>query len=470
MSGRRYSGRHYRRRRSPVPGILLLIVAAALVLGALAIFTDVFKKDRPADRADDPAVTQPDDTQKPDDAQQPSGGADGQDGQTGGDTQQPDNSGSQTGSKTLDTITTDATPYQSGGVYIVGDTGFEMYNYVDSLAKNYGEIVTSVADQLSGVSTVYALAVPLSSGITLPDALYSDIPGSDQAQAEKDILAAMGKNVKTVPLHDVMMSHRGEYIYFRTDHHWTARGAYEAYIAFCKSAGLTPVSLEEMEHQQIDGFLGTFYSQTHDSQLAQTPDFVEYFVPPVQTTTTRYQTGAPFTPIDSSIFASYATGGQNTYSVFLHGDFPLTHIQTDNRTGRKILLVKESYGNAFAPFLACNFDEVYIVDQRYFELGLVDFVKEHGITDLLFLNNIFAVNTDVRIRELSRIQNQRYQPISQQPVQQPTQQTQEIEKEAEEQREEMSNQSKEQAEKQENETPSKPSKTGEVPRRLGRRE
>ena len=164
MSGRRYSGRHYRRRRSPVPGILLLIVAAALVLGALAIFTDVFKKDGPADRADDPAVTQPDDTQKPDDAQQPSGGADGQDGQTGGDTQQPDNSGSQTGSKTLDTITTDATPYQSGGVYIVGDTGFEMYNYVDSLAKNYGEIVTSVADQLSGVSTVYALAVPLSSG------------------------------------------------------------------------------------------------------------------------------------------------------------------------------------------------------------------------------------------------------------------------------------------------------------------
>lgn len=70
MSGRRYSGRHYRRRRSPVPAILLLIVAAALVLGALAIFTDVFKKDKPADKADDPAVTQPDDTQKPDDAQQ----------------------------------------------------------------------------------------------------------------------------------------------------------------------------------------------------------------------------------------------------------------------------------------------------------------------------------------------------------------------------------------------------------------
>lgn len=110
------------------------------------------------------------------------------------------------------------------------------------------------------------------------------------------------------------------------------------------------------------------------------------------------------------------------------------------------------------------------MDQRYFELGLVDFVKENGITDLLFLNNIFAVNTDVRIRELSRIQNQSYQPISQQPVQQPTQQPQEIEKEAEEQREEMSSQPEEQAEKQEKEIQPKPSKTEEPPRRLGHRE
>ena len=158
-----------------------------------------------------------------------------------------------------------------------------------------------------------------------------------------------------------------------------------------------------MEHHQIDGFLGTFYSQTHDQQLAATPDFVEYFVPPVEYTAWRYSTGSPYTPVESSLFASYATSGPNTYSVFLHGDFPLLHVQTSNNTGRKIMIIKESFGNAFAPFLVSHYDDVYIVDQRYFELGVEDFVRENGITDLLFLNNIFAVNTGVRINELQGI-------------------------------------------------------------------
>ena len=285
---------------------------------------------------------------------------------------------------------------QVGSLFLYRNMGMQIFGSSQTLSEEYARVISSYAQQLNGVQ-VYNLIAPTSIEFYLEK--YQGIASSERENIDF-VAQQMSDKVISVDAYSQIEKNREDYLYFRTDHHWTARGAYEAYIAFCKSAGLTPVSLEEMEHQQIDGFLGTFYSQTHDSQLAQTPDFVEYFVPPVQTTTTRYQTGAPFTPVDSSIFASYATGGQNTYSVFLHGDFPLTHIQTDNRTGRKILLVKESYGNAFAPFLACNFDEVYIVDQRYFELGLVDFVKEHGITDLLFLNNIFAVNTDVRIREL----------------------------------------------------------------------
>ena len=149
MSTRRaYSGRRYRRRRNPLPILLLVIVLAALVLGALAIFTDVFKKDEPAPVPDKDPIVQPD---APDDT------GDGTDGDTAPD----DGAAGQTtgGKTTVETITTDATPYQSGGVYVVGDAGFEMYNYVDNLAKNYAEIVTSVADQLSGISTVYTLSL-----------------------------------------------------------------------------------------------------------------------------------------------------------------------------------------------------------------------------------------------------------------------------------------------------------------------
>lgn len=406
MSGRRYSGRHYRRRRSPVPGILLLIVAAALVLGALAIFTDVFKKDRPADRADDPAVTQPDDTQKPDDAQQPSGGADGQDGQTGGDTQQPDNSGSQTGSKTLDTITTDATPYQSGGVYIVGDTGFEMYNYVDSLAKNYGEIVTSVADQLSGVSTVYALAVPLSSGITLPDALYSDIPGSDQAQAEKDILAAMGKNVKTVPLHDVMMSHRGEYIYFRTDHHWTALGAYYAYVQFCTAKGITPHNLSDYEVSQFPGFLGSFYNDGgKPDAMKNDPDTVNAYHPVSATASMKYGDNENSTLTGGQVIFDESTASASLkYGTFIMGDNPFTVIENPEvSNGESCIVVKESFGNAFVPFLVDHYQTVYVVDYRYYSGSITQLARDKGVKDVLFVNNLSAIRGSYQMGKLAGV-------------------------------------------------------------------
>ena len=350
-------------------------------------------------------MTQPDDTQKPDDAQQPSGGADGQDGQTGGDTQQPDNSGSQTGSKTLDTITTDATPYQSGGVYIVGDTGFEMYNYVDSLAKNYGEIVTSVADQLSGVSTVYALAVPLSSGITLPDALYSDIPGSDQAQAEKDILAAMGKNVKTVPLHDVMMSHRGEYIYFRTDHHWTGLGAYYAYREFCGAKGVTPHALSEYEVSQYDGFLGSFYNDGgKPDAMKNNPDVVTAYHP--ISTEARMQYGKSDSDLTAGkiIYDESEASAGLKYGAFIMGDNPYTVISNpDLSDGSSCVVVKESFGNAFVPFLVDHYQTVYVIDYRYYSGSVVDFAKTNKATDVIFVNNLSAIRGSYQMGKLAGV-------------------------------------------------------------------
>ena len=223
---------------------------------------------------------------------------------------------------------------------------------------------------------------------------------------------------------------KDEYLYFRTDHHWTVRGAYQAYIAFCKTAGLTPVSLEEMEHHQIDGFLGTFYSQTTRPAAGSDPGLCGIFCPAGRVHRLALQYGSPYTPVESSLFASYATSGPNTYSVFLHGDFPLLHVQTGNNTGRKIMIIKESFGNAFAPFLVSHYDDVYIVDQRYFELGVEDFVRENGITDLLFLNNIFAGQHRCAHRRAARylrIKAIRAPATVQQPAQQSTEQQQETE-------------------------------------------
>lgn len=296
---------------------------------------------------------------------------------------------------------------QVGSLFLYQNMGMQIFGSSQSMSERYADAINSYAAELEGVQ-VYSLIAPTSIEFYLPEK-YRGIASSEKENIEL-VNARLLPQVKAVDAYHEIERQKDDYLYFRTDHHWTVRGAYAAYLAFCQSAGLEPVALSEMERHQIDGFVGTFYNQTQDPKLAQTPDFVEYFVPPTQCQTWRYLRGKPFDPVESSIFASYATGGQNTYSVFLHGDFPLTHIKTANQTGRKILLVKESFGNAFAPFLVSHFDEVFIVDQRYFEQNLSEFIREQGVTDLLFLNNIFAVNTRVRVEELERIQHQTYVP------------------------------------------------------------
>ena len=269
---------------------------------------------------------------------------------------------------------------QAGNLFLYKNMGMQIFGSSESLSKRYAQVINSYAEDLDGVQ-VYSLIAPTSIEFYLPEG-YEGIASSQRENIDY-VAENLSDKVKSVDAYSEIEKNKDEYLYFRTDHHWTVRGAYQAYIAFCKAAGLTPVSFEEMEHHQIDGFLGTFYSQTHDQQLAATPDFVEYFVPPVEYTAWRYSTGSPYTPVESSLFASYATSGPNTYSVFLHGDFPLLHVQT-----------------------------------------VEDFVRENGITDLLFLNNIFAVNTGVRIDELQGIQNQSYTAPAtvQQPAQQSTEQ------------------------------------------------
>ena len=403
----------YPRRHSGGAALLLLIAAVALVVAVLAIFTSVFEKDKAKpDDAPGTDVIQP---AEPDDtgSDTPDVPVDPDNGDTLPDsTDKPDTSGKTDGSQLDDptrpasgTITTSDTPYQSGGVYVVGDTGFEMYNYVDSLAKSYADIVTSVADRLAGVSTVYAMAVPLSSGITLPDALYSDIPGSDQAQAEKDILAAMGNNVKTVPLHDALMAHRGEYIYFRTDHHWTGLGAYYAYVQFCGAKGITPHSLSEYEVSQYDGFLGSFYNDGgKPDAMKNHPDTVTAYHPISTEARMQYgKTADSLTPGKVIYDESDAPAGLK-YGTFIMGDNPYTVIENpDLSDGSKCIVVKESFGNAFVPFLVDHYQTVYVIDYRYYSGSVSALAKANGVTDVIFANNLSAIRGSYQVGKLAGV-------------------------------------------------------------------
>ena len=403
------SSRYERRRGSAGGAVLLLIAAAALVVAILAICTDVFSGKKAPDKdADTPPVTQTDgentgDGTQSGDKQDTTGDTDNTDADKSGE----DKSGvTTTKPASSNVITTSDKPYQSGGVYVVGSAGYEMYNYVGSLAEKYQSTVNAVADSLSGVSQVYAMAIPLSSGITLPDELFSDIPGSDQAQAEKDILAGMGQNVKTIPLHDVMMSHRTEYIYFRTDHHWTALGAYYAYVQFCTAKGITPHNLSDYEVSQFPGFLGSFYNDGgKPDAMKNDPDTVNAYHPACATASMKYGDNENSTLTGGQVIFDESTASASLkYGTFIMGDNPFTVIENPEvSNGESCIVVKESFGNAFVPFLVDHYQTVYVVDYRYYSGSVTQLARDKGVKDVLFVNNLSAIRGSYQMGKLAGV-------------------------------------------------------------------
>ncbi len=403
------SSRYERRRGSAGGAVLLLIAAAALVVAILAICTDIFSGKKAPDKdADTPPVTQTDgentgDGTQSGDKQDTTGDTDNTDADKSGE----DKSGvTTTKPASSNVITTSDKPYQSGGVYVVGSAGYEMYNYVGSLAEKYQSTVNAVADSLSGVSQVYAMAIPLSSGITLPDELFSDIPGSDQAQAEKDILAGMGQNVKTIPLHDVMMSHRTEYIYFRTDHHWTALGAYYAYVQFCTAKGITPHNLSDYEVSQFPGFLGSFYNDGgKPDAMKNDPDTVNAYHPVSATASMKYGDNENSTLTGGQVIFDESTASASLkYGTFIMGDNPFTVIENPEvSNGESCIVVKESFGNAFVPFLVDHYQTVYVVDYRYYSGSVTQLARDKGVKDVLFVNNLSAIRGSYQMGKLAGV-------------------------------------------------------------------
>ena len=397
-----------RPRRCLLP-VLLLIAAAALVVAILAICTDIFSGKKAPDKdTDDPPVTQTDgentgDGTQSGDKQDTTGDTDNTDADKSGE----DKSGvTTTKPASSNVITTSDKPYQSGGVYVVGSAGYEMYNYVGSLAEKYQSTVNAVADSLSGVSQVYAMAIPLSSGITLPDELFSDIPGSGQAQAEKDILAGMGQNVKTIPLHDVMMSHRTEYIYFRTDHHWTALGAYYAYVQFCTAKGITPHNLSDYEVSQFPGFLGSFYNDGgKPDAMKNDPDTVNAYHPVSATASMKYGDNENSTLTGGQVIFDESTASASLkYGTFIMGDNPFTVIENPEvSNGESCIVVKESFGNAFVPFLVDHYQTVYVVDYRYYSGSITQLARDKGVKDVLFVNNLSAIRGSYQMGKLAGV-------------------------------------------------------------------
>ena len=302
------------------------------------------------------------------------------------------------------------------GYYITGDTAYEMYYQNKANSARYSALINSAAAKLDGKADVYTIVVPLAYAYNQKVLQKTD--ASDPKAAIDGMYGAIThKNATCVDAYGALGAHSSEYLYFRTDHHWTARGAYYAYTAYAQSAGLTAHPLSYYEKLEFGGFLGTLYSHTKAPALQKNPDTVEAFVPKGSNNLYVHTADGERSKFTGGVVRkdtdSFYAAAASKYNCFLTSDNPLgtkqsyyCSIENPNITdGSAVVLIKESFGNCFAPFLVDHYQYVYIIDYRYYDGDLTEFVTEHGVKDVIFLNNITATSADPRLDEMERLVN-----------------------------------------------------------------
>lgn len=301
-------------------------------------------------------------------------------------------------------------PETVGGLLVVEDTAYEYYNFVTDLAKDYITAVVDAGKKLEGKATVYDMVIPTSIDIMLPESYIekNNLNTSDQKKAIDEYIlpsiTAQDSNIKTVSIFDTLKAHANEYLYFRTDHHWTQLGAYYGYVEFCKARGFEPVALDQFDRADYTGYLGSFYTATNSAALAANPDTVEAYIP-------RADVNLSFTQTDGQTVESWpliADGEQydttSKYIAYCAGDQPYEEIVNNDMTeGPSIVVVKESFGNCFLPFLVNHYKNVYVVDYRSYNGTVTDLVNSTGATDVLLLNNISMTRNEGLIDSFSNI-------------------------------------------------------------------
>ena len=238
---------------------------------------------------------------------------------------------------------------------------------------------------------VYVMVAPAASAI-YPERVPAHAPLLEEEGYIRQIQAAVEEAGGVyIPLQDALAAHKDEYIYYRTDHHWTTLGAYYAYSRLCETLGLVPFDREAHTAVEVPDFYGTFYSRAR-TWNAQ-PDTLTYYE--LDNPLTIYTVTGPGMPTQGEATGLYdldKLAVYDKYAAFLHGNNGLSRVEGDGE-GR-ILVVKDSYANSLVPFLTANYAQIDVVDLRNYNYGLDALIAENGYDQILVLYSFDSFKSD----------------------------------------------------------------------------
>lgn len=239
-------------------------------------------------------------------------------------------------------------------------------------------------------ANVSFMLIPTSAEI-LKEKLPRNAPVDSELEFMNYVQGNLNSNIKFISPYSALYENRDQYLYYRTDHHWTTKGAYIAYVEFCKTAGIEPKNEEEFNIQLVaNDFYGSLTSKI--GQRSGEGDNINVYIPKENSEVVVNYVSEQRR--SSSLYNSASLDEKDKYQVFTSGNHPHINIKSLGDPKKKLLLIKDSYANSFLPFLTAHYGEIDVIDLRYYMDDVNKLMEEKGITDVLFLYNVNTFNSD----------------------------------------------------------------------------
>lgn len=278
-----------------------------------------------------------------------------------------------------------------------------------NVGSTYAKVANTYQSTFGDGVRVYCMVIPTAAAFYCPDRAKKYT--APQRPVIDYIHSKLSPEVTVVDVYASLLAHTEEDIYLRTDHHWAPLGAYYAARQLAEVAGVPLPVLETFERKVVKGFVGTMYAFSQDISVKKAPEDFVYHVPlgiAYETTYVQYLLDENFkvigeeAPRKGKFFHHYKDGSSGAYSTFMGGDSKITKVKTSTDNARRLMILKDSFGNALPGYLFGSFEEVHVIDVRYFTRNMIKYVEENAITDILFANNIFnCVNSRLCNRYLT---------------------------------------------------------------------
>lgn len=285
-------------------------------------------------------------------------------------------------------------------VYLADDNYLiDMNNDVDEEkgkqnADRLSEFVKTYS-RLLGENSVKVMLVPTASSI-LTDKLPANAQTFNQTDFIQYVYNEIGQN-NAINVNGVLSEHADEYIYYRTDHHWTSLGAYYAFFTWCSEQNIEIDEKDYIKECVADDFAGTVYSKIHYAKKLDeiyvynrenSSDFKVYY--------------EDLETFENGLYEYDRLDTKDKYSFFLDGNHSIVRIESGNNNGKKLLVIKDSYAHCFVPLIADQYEEIVMIDLRYYKDSISRLTAEEEITDVLVLYNAINFIDDNNFLLLSR--------------------------------------------------------------------